>query len=87
MNGPPPPPKEDGESSFSMLIASGPFTQDADLRYRPWQNLAQVISKESPDAVLLVSTSLYESTQSADLTLARTICGFIASTDKKRGRG
>ena len=61
MNGPPPPPKEDGESSFSMLIASGPFTPDADLQYRPWQHLAQVISKESPDAVLLVGARLYKS--------------------------
>ena len=61
MNGPPPPPKEDGESSFSMFIASGPFTPDADLQYKPWQNLAQAISKESPDAVLLVSATPYES--------------------------
>ena len=60
MNGPPPPPKEDGESSFSMLIASGPFTPDTDLQYKPWQNLARVISKESPDTVLLVGARLYE---------------------------
>jgi len=63
MNAPPPPPKEDGESSFSMLIASGSFTPDADLRYGPWENLAQVISKESPDTVLLVGARLYESAQ------------------------
>ena len=55
MNGPPPPPKEDVESPFCMLIASGPFTQDTDLQYRPWHNLAKIISKESPDAALLVS--------------------------------
>ncbi|KAF9651371.1 DNA polymerase alpha, subunit B [Thelephora ganbajun] len=54
MNGPPSPPKEDSESSFNMLIASGPFTPDADLQYRPWQNFVQVISKESPDTVLLL---------------------------------
>ena len=63
MNGPLPPPKEDDESSFSMLIASGPFTPDTDLQYRPWQNLAQVISKESPDTVLLVGGALHESMQ------------------------
>ena len=60
MNGPSPPPKEDGESSFSMLIASGPFTTDTDLQYRPWESLTQVISKESPDTVLLVGARLYK---------------------------
>lgn len=54
MNDPTQPPKEDIENSFSMLIASGPFTQDVDLQYRPWHNLAKVISKEAPDTVLLV---------------------------------
>jgi len=63
MNAPSPPLKEDGESSFSMLIASGPFTPDADLRYKPWENLAQVISKESPDTVLLVGAKFYEFVQ------------------------
>ena len=63
MNAPPPPPKEDGESSFSMLIASGPFTPDADLRYKPWENLVQAISKESPDTVLLVGARFYEYVQ------------------------
>ena len=58
MNGPLPPLKEDSEGSFSMLIASGPFTPDADLQYRPWQSLTQVISKESPDTVLLVGARL-----------------------------
>lgn len=87
MNDPPSPLKEDGESSFTMLIASGPFTQDADLQYRPWQNLAKVIGKESPGAVLLVSTSPCEFVQNADLKLARTICGFIPSIDKKGRRG
>jgi DNA polymerase alpha subunit B len=61
MNGPPPPPKEDGESSFSMFIASGPFTPDTDLEYTAWQNLARVISKESPDTVLLVGARLHKS--------------------------
>ena len=63
MNGPSPPPKEDDECSFSMLIASGPFTQDTDLQYRPWQTLRQVVSKESPDVVLLVSARFYTSVQ------------------------
>jgi len=58
MNAPPPLPKEDDEGSFSMLIAGGPFTPDVDLQYRPWQNLAQVISKESPDTVMLVRAGL-----------------------------
>jgi len=62
MNGPPPPLKEDGESSFSMLIASGPFTPDTDLQYRPWKNLAHVISKESPDMVLLVGVTVHKFT-------------------------
>ena len=60
MNGPPPPPKGDGESSFSMFIASGPFTTDTDLEYTPWKNLVRVISKESPDTVLLVGARLHE---------------------------
>lgn len=63
MNGPPPPPKEDGEGSFTMLIASGPFTQDADLQYGAWKNLVKVIRKESIDVVLLVSTGLRASAQ------------------------
>ena len=63
MNDPPPPPKEDEESSFNMLIASGPFTPDGDLQYKPWQNLTQVISKESPDTVLLVGARPYKTLQ------------------------
>jgi hypothetical protein len=63
MNGPPPPPKEDGEGAFTMLIASGPFTQDTDLRYGPWKTLAKVIGNEPVDAVLLVGISFHKSAQ------------------------
>ena len=60
MNDPSLPLKEDGEGSFSMLIAGGPFTPDTDLQYKPWQDLVQVISKESPDTVLLVGASFHK---------------------------
>lgn len=63
MNHPPSPPKEDRESPFTMLIASGPFTQDADLQYKPWKNLAKNILKEGIDAVLLVSIYIRETVQ------------------------
>ena len=37
----------------SMLVASGPFTTSANLKYEPLEELLQVISRSSPDLVVL----------------------------------
>ncbi|OCH91876.1 DNA polymerase alpha subunit B [Obba rivulosa] len=45
---------EDGQSSFTMHIACGPFTSDADLEYAPWYSMLSRIKNEKPLVVLLV---------------------------------
>ena len=39
---------------FSMVIASGPFTPDADLSYKPWRALLEKLKLSKPAVVLLV---------------------------------
>ncbi|THH15359.1 hypothetical protein EW146_g5105 [Bondarzewia mesenterica] len=42
------------DTSFSMVIASGPYTPDADLRYQPWLTFLQSIKSQKPTLVLLI---------------------------------
>jgi hypothetical protein len=46
---------EPGDSAFSMCIASGPFTPDADLNYKPWQTLFESLKTTKPTVLLLVN--------------------------------
>jgi DNA polymerase alpha subunit B len=41
-----------------MCIVSGPYTADADLSYKPWRALLNVIKTTKPTVILLV-TILY----------------------------
>jgi hypothetical protein len=45
---------EAADSSFSMCIASGPYTPDADLHYKPWHRFLDIIKSQKPTVVLLV---------------------------------
>lgn len=45
---------ETAETHFSMFIACGPFTPEADLAYRPLQNLVSKLKEAKPAVVLLV---------------------------------
>ncbi|OBZ68666.1 DNA polymerase alpha subunit B [Grifola frondosa] len=45
---------ESGDSSFSMCIACGPFTPDADLKYKPWNNLIVQLKAKKPTVILLL---------------------------------
>lgn len=47
---------EPGDSAFSMCIASGPFTSDADLNYKPWQTLYETLKTTKPAVLLLVNS-------------------------------
>ncbi|EIN12830.1 DNA polymerase alpha subunit B [Punctularia strigosozonata HHB-11173 SS5] len=38
---------------FSMAVASGPFTSDADLKYKPWRTLLDALKLSKPAVVLL----------------------------------
>lgn len=38
-----------------MLIAAGPYTADADFRFKPWLAFLERVKSERPDVVLLVS--------------------------------
>ena len=42
------------DTSFSMVIASGPFSPDADLLYKPWKSLLKTLKSQKPAVVLLV---------------------------------
>ncbi|KAI0785210.1 DNA polymerase alpha/epsilon subunit B-domain-containing protein [Abortiporus biennis] len=42
------------ESAFTMFVAAGPFTSDADLQYKPWQAMLAKVKSEQPDVVLLI---------------------------------
>jgi DNA polymerase alpha subunit B len=46
---------ETTDSSFSMCIASGPFTPDTDLSYKPWQMLLESLKTTRPAVLLLVN--------------------------------
>ncbi|KAI8986107.1 DNA polymerase alpha, subunit B [Trametes punicea] len=43
-----------GDSQFSMYIACGPFTPEADLAYRPFQSLLSKLVSAKPAVVLLI---------------------------------
>ncbi|KAI0349482.1 DNA polymerase alpha, subunit B [Trametes cingulata] len=45
---------ETGDTSFSMYVACGPFTPDADLAYRPLQTLISMLKTAKPAIVLLI---------------------------------
>ncbi|KAI0632173.1 DNA polymerase alpha, subunit B [Trametes polyzona] len=45
---------ETSETQFSMFVASGPFTSDADLAYKPLQSLVIKLVAAKPAVVLLV---------------------------------
>jgi DNA polymerase alpha subunit B len=38
----------------TMFIASGPYTSDSDLTYKPWRNLFNEMKAKKPDVTLLV---------------------------------
>ncbi|KAJ7695995.1 DNA polymerase alpha/epsilon subunit B-domain-containing protein [Mycena rosella] len=43
-----------GDAPFSVFIASGPYTPDADLGFRPWRTLITKINETKPAVVLLL---------------------------------
>ncbi|CDO75324.1 hypothetical protein BN946_scf184848.g1 [Trametes cinnabarina] len=45
---------ETGDTRFSMFIASGPFTSDADLTYKPLQSLVAKLVADKPAVILLI---------------------------------
>ncbi|KAI0372220.1 DNA polymerase alpha, subunit B [Pilatotrama ljubarskyi] len=45
---------ENGDTSFSMYVACGPFTPDADLAYHPLQTLIAKLKTAKPAVVLLI---------------------------------
>lgn len=44
-------------SEFSMCVVSGPYTPDADLSYKPWRALLNILKTSKPTVILLVSLS------------------------------
>ncbi|KAH9942919.1 DNA polymerase alpha, subunit B [Amylocystis lapponica] len=44
--------RSDGDS-FSMYIACGPYTPDADLKYKPWHGLLSKMKSDKPAVILL----------------------------------
>ncbi|KAK0187998.1 DNA polymerase alpha subunit B [Armillaria mellea] len=42
------------ESPFSMCIASGPYTSDSDLSFKPWRAYLPVLKSKKPTVVLLI---------------------------------
>lgn len=50
-----PPQVEQEGSPFSMVIACGPYTPDADLSYSPWRALLSKLKSTKPAVTLLVS--------------------------------
>ncbi|KAH8104494.1 DNA polymerase alpha, subunit B [Cristinia sonorae] len=50
--------EEDLKPAFSMCIACGPYTTDADLKFRPWQVLLAKLKEEKPDVILLAGPFL-----------------------------
>ncbi|KIJ59480.1 hypothetical protein HYDPIDRAFT_100652 [Hydnomerulius pinastri MD-312] len=59
----PSPPLNDASTAFSMCIACGPFTPDADLEFKPWMSLLTNLKSTKP-AVLLVLGPFIDTTNS-----------------------
>ncbi|KAL0952801.1 hypothetical protein HGRIS_007026 [Hohenbuehelia grisea] len=45
---------DSGFAPFSMLVAAGPYTADADLQFKPWKALLGKIKASKPDVVVLL---------------------------------
>lgn len=78
-----------GDTSFSMCIAGGPFTPDADLSYKPWHTLLDTIKTTKPAVLLLVSFQYYISRPYCHLTSQRpckdrTLHRYCAYSHKER---
>lgn len=50
------PPRE--EKTINMIVASGPYTLDDDLSYRPLEELLNMCSQQKPDVILLMGPFL-----------------------------
>ncbi|KAG6910686.1 hypothetical protein DXG01_008730 [Tephrocybe rancida] len=48
------PDPEVNDTAFSTYIASGPYTPDADLLYKPWRALIKTLRTDKPSVVLLM---------------------------------
>lgn len=44
-----------GGAPLAVIVAAGPYTLDADLEYAPLQALMEVVAREQPDLLILVS--------------------------------
>ncbi|KAJ6584826.1 DNA polymerase alpha/epsilon subunit B-domain-containing protein [Mycena capillaripes] len=58
------------DSGFSMFIASGPYTSDQDLGFKPWRALIKKIQEAKPAVVLLLGPfidALHPSIKSGDV--------------------
>ncbi|KAJ3474581.1 hypothetical protein NLI96_g12377 [Meripilus lineatus] len=53
-----PPPKSTKHEPFSMLIASGPYTSEADFEFKPWDTFVKRMEHDLPDVVLLIGPFL-----------------------------
>ncbi|KAJ4000431.1 DNA polymerase alpha/epsilon subunit B-domain-containing protein [Lentinula boryana] len=42
------------DDSFSMYLASGPYTPDTDLNYKPWDSFSQMIRRTKPAVLVLM---------------------------------
>ncbi|KAG5639437.1 hypothetical protein H0H81_002308 [Sphagnurus paluster] len=49
-----PQPKPDNDPPFSIYVASGPYTPDTDLLFKPWRNLLKNMKNDKPTVVLLI---------------------------------
>src|ERR1700692_2911424 len=68
---------EPGDSAFSMCMASGPFTADTDLNYKPWHTLLESLETTKPAVLLLVS---YLILSAFDTSLAQNKIGPFVDT-------
>lgn len=77
---------EPSEASFSMCIASGPFTPDSDVDYKPWRTLLESLKTSKPAVLMLVCTQLtYLHTHPfSHHTLDRTVCGYLPPPYQER---
>lgn len=46
------------DKGLSMCIACGPFTPDANLNYKPWRSLLQLLKISKPNVILLVCSKV-----------------------------
>lgn len=59
----------ESSDSFTVAVACGPYTADADLKYEPWKQLLTKWKEEKPEVIVLVRVQPFKAVSTADTSI------------------